>query len=47
MNKVRYYRSRKVEMVSDKRTCIQVDGDPLGELPATVEIAPDAMRVFC
>jgi diacylglycerol kinase (ATP) len=47
MKKVRYYRSRKVEMLSDKYTCIQVDGDPSGELPATVEIAPDAMRVFC
>ena len=47
MKKVRYYRSRKVELKSDKHTCIQVDGDPLGELPATVEIAPGAMRVFC
>jgi diacylglycerol kinase (ATP) len=47
MNRVRYYRSRKVEMISEKRTCIQVDGDPFGELPATIEIAPDAIRVFC
>jgi YegS/Rv2252/BmrU family lipid kinase len=47
MKKVRYYRSRKVELKSDKHTHIQVDGDPLGELPATVEIAPGAMRVFC
>ena len=47
MKKVRYYRSRKVELKSDKHTYIQVDGDPLGELPATVEIAPGAMRVFC
>jgi YegS/Rv2252/BmrU family lipid kinase len=47
MKKVRYYRIRKVEMSSDKRTHIQVDGDPLGDLPATVEIVPGALRVFC
>jgi len=46
MKKVRYYRSRKVELESDRHTYIQVDGDPLGQLPATVEIAPAAMRVF-
>jgi diacylglycerol kinase (ATP) len=47
LKKVRYYRSRKVELESDGHTYIQVDGDPLGELPATVEIAPSAIKVYC
>ena len=47
MKKVRYYRIRKAEISSEKHTHIQVDGDPLGELPMTIEIAPKALRVFC
>jgi diacylglycerol kinase (ATP) len=47
MKKVKYYRVRRVEMSSPKKTHVQVDGDFLGELPMTSKIVPSAVEVFC
>ena len=47
MKNVKYYRIRKVELSSHKKTHVQVDGDPLGELPMSVEVAPSILDVFC
>lgn len=47
LKNVKYYRVRRVEMRSPKKTFVQVDGDPLGELPITSHIVPGALEVFC
>jgi YegS/Rv2252/BmrU family lipid kinase len=47
MKNVRYYRVRRVEMNSAKRTFVQVDGDMIGELPMTSWIVPGAIEIFC
>lgn len=47
MKNVKYYRVRRVEMSSPKKTLVQVDGDLLGELPMTSVIMPGALEVFC
>jgi diacylglycerol kinase (ATP) len=47
MKKVRYYRIRKAELSSYKHTHVQIDGDPFGELPVTIEIVPKALKVYC
>jgi diacylglycerol kinase (ATP) len=47
MKNVKYYRIRKVEMRSKKKTLVQVDGDYLGELPMTTKIVPKAIEIFC
>ena len=47
MKNVRYYRIRRVELSSSKKTLVQVDGDALGELPMTSKIVPGALEVFC
>jgi len=47
LNNVSYYRVKRVEMSSSKRTLVQVDGDLLGELPMITEIVPGALEVFC
>lgn len=47
MKNVKYYRVRRVELRSRKRTLVQVDGDYLGELPMTIEIVPGAIKIFC
>ena len=46
MRNVKYYRVRKVELSSQKRTHLQVDGDPLGELPATSTVVHGVLEVF-
>jgi len=47
MKNVKYYRVRKVELSSVKKTLVQVDGDPIGELPMISKIVPDAIEIFC
>jgi diacylglycerol kinase (ATP) len=47
MKNVKYYRIRRVELNSSKKTLVQVDGDALGELPMTSKIVPGALDVFC
>jgi len=47
LKRVKYYRVRRVEMNASKKTWVQVDGDPLGELPMTSKIVPNALEVFC
>lgn len=47
MKNVRYYRVRHVELDSQKKTLVQVDGDPLGELPMISKIVPNCLEVFC
>jgi diacylglycerol kinase family enzyme len=43
---VRYYRVRRVDMRAEKRTLVQIDGDPMGELPVSIEILPKAVKMF-
>lgn len=47
LKNVKYYRVRRVELSSSKKTLVQVDGDYLGELPMTSKIVPKALNVFC
>ncbi len=47
LKNVKYYRVRRVEMHSKKKTLVQVDGDYLGELPMTSKIVPKAIDVYC
>jgi diacylglycerol kinase (ATP) len=44
--RVRYYRARKVEIISDPPVEAQLDGDGIGLTPLTVEIMPKAFTVF-
>ena len=47
LKNVRYYRVRRVEMYSKKKTLVQVDGDSAGELPKTTWIVPKAIEIYC
>ncbi|MCK5145489.1 diacylglycerol kinase family lipid kinase [bacterium] len=47
MRRVKYYRVKHVKMWSDTTTLVQVDGDPLGELPMEAEVCPGVLDVFC
>ena len=44
--RVRYYRERQIEIVSDPPIKGQLDGDTVGETPVTVEVLPKALDVF-
>ena len=37
----------RVRAESDERVLLDIDGEPLGCLPATFELEPDALRVVC
>ena len=41
----RYYRGRSISVTADERVPYQVDGDPAGFLPATVELIDRKLRV--
>ena len=43
---VNYYRARKVELYTDKRMAVQVDGDAHGQTPLRVEVVPRALQVL-
>lgn len=43
---VRRWETSRVEVGSARPVPVQVDGDPFGTLPLTVEVAPDAVRVL-
>ncbi|MCH8804611.1 MAG: diacylglycerol kinase family lipid kinase [Planctomycetes bacterium] len=43
---VSYHQVRRVELESEQRLALQSDGDPAGELPARVEIAPGAINMY-
>jgi YegS/Rv2252/BmrU family lipid kinase len=40
-----YFRGRSVEVSADARVPLQVDGDPAGHLPATIELLERRLRV--
>lgn len=44
--RVRYYRARHLEIISDPPVEAQLDGDGIGLTPLTVEIVPKACTVF-
>ena len=46
MRNVRYYRIKRATLTSQKPTLVQVDGDVLGHLPMTAEIAPKILEIF-
>jgi diacylglycerol kinase family enzyme len=43
---VQTLRGKKVELSADRPFTIYADGDPIGELPATVSVTPSALRVL-
>ncbi len=44
--RVRYYRARRIEIVSDPPVQAQLDGDITGLTPSTIEVVPKALTVF-
>jgi len=40
-------RGREVRVDADRPFTIYADGDPIGELPATIRIVPSALKVLC
>jgi YegS/Rv2252/BmrU family lipid kinase len=44
--KVRYSRATRLEATSDQPTLLEIDGEPLGQLPLEIEIIPKAIRVL-
>ena len=45
--KVRYFRTTHLEVSSDQPTLLEIDGEPLGQLPLEIEVIPKAIRVLC
>lgn len=44
-DKIRYFRARRVAARSDALVLLNIDGEQPGQLPATIEIVPRAIRV--
>lgn len=44
--KVETYRARRVEIRGEKSLPIHMDGDPVGQTPVTITVAPKALRVI-
>ncbi len=44
--KTRFFRARTVSAESDDPVSIEVDGEPLGELPAEITVVPASLRVM-
>jgi len=45
LEKVSYFRGRKVEANSDEEVLLEMDGELVGTLPATFGIIPGALNV--
>lgn len=43
---IEYYRARKVQVIPRKPMPVQVDGDPMGYAPITLEVMPGALRAL-
>jgi YegS/Rv2252/BmrU family lipid kinase len=43
---IRTYRGEVIELAADRPFTIYADGDPIGELPATVRVSPRSLRVL-
>jgi len=43
---VRYFRTTHLEATSDQPTLLEIDGEPLGQLPLEIEVIPKAIRVL-
>src|SRR5947208_5739581 len=44
--KVRYSRATRLEATSDQPTLLEIDGEPLGQLPLKIEVIPKAIRIL-
>jgi len=44
--KVRYSRATRLEATSDQPTLLEIDGEPLGQLPLEIEVIPKAIRIL-
>jgi len=42
---VHHFQARHITLTSDKTMPVELDGDPTGQLPLTVHVAPSALRV--
>ncbi|MFC1740983.1 diacylglycerol/lipid kinase family protein [Nanoarchaeota archaeon] len=43
---VRFFRTKKIKIVSTPRTDMDIDGDPIGTTPATVKILPKKIKII-
>ena len=46
IRRVRVLRGREVHVDADRPFTVYADGDPIGELPVTIRVVPDALRVL-
>jgi diacylglycerol kinase family enzyme len=44
--RVHFYRGQVVEVSADRPFTIYADGDPIGQLPATIRVSPRSLRVL-
>jgi diacylglycerol kinase family enzyme len=47
LDEVHAFRGRTVTATSDEEVRLDIDGEPIGRLPATFEVRPAALRVLC
>ena len=41
-----YFRARELQLSSDTRAALQLEGEPVGTLPATITVEPKKLRVI-
>ncbi len=44
--RVNYFQARRVELYTDKRMAVQIDGDADGQTPLRVEVVPRALKIL-
>lgn len=44
--RVRYFRARHIEIESDPPIATQLDGDPIGNTPVTIDVVPNALKIL-
>jgi YegS/Rv2252/BmrU family lipid kinase len=44
--KIDYYRARTITVIANPRLAVQVDGDPIGFTPVTLQVVPGALRAL-
>jgi diacylglycerol kinase (ATP) len=44
--KVKAYRAKRIEAISNETVLIEIDGEPVGQLPVEISIVPQAVRAL-